>query len=348
MKTKKTQVTEPAVSVIVPCHNGGRFLDGMLASLAAQTFRDFEIVIVDNGSTEAATLEKLGSLDPKCVRVVHQENRYLPGARNRGFREARAGFVVPLDCDDRLEPAFLAEAVPLLREAPAEIGFVFTHGRLTGAIEGVMARHFHAFDQLFLNQLPYGMLLRKSAWQAVGGYDETMRDGMEDWEFGIRLLRAGLRGIEIAKPLLVYNVSAEGMLMGHAARMHGTIWRHIRDRHRDLYRLPALVRLWRATRATPGKVSWPAAVGLLGLAKLLPEAWFNKLFYRMLNRTRTRRVARGEYQGALTLPGTARARDARSAAPGWSEATHAGLAKGHPAPLRGADLPPPGGGKEVQ
>jgi glycosyltransferase involved in cell wall biosynthesis len=94
-------VTAPRVSIIVPCHNGGRFLDSLLASLGAQTFRDFETIIVDDGSTEAATREKLKALDP-AIRVVHQENRYLPGARNRGFLEARAELVLPLDCDDTL------------------------------------------------------------------------------------------------------------------------------------------------------------------------------------------------------------------------------------------------------
>jgi hypothetical protein len=121
-----------------------------------------------------------------------------------------------------------------------------------------------------------------------------MRDGMEDWEFSIRLLRAGLRGIEIPKPLFIYNVSAEGMLMGHTARMHGTLWRHIRERHREIYRLPALFRVWRASG--PGKVSLLEAAGLLGLAKLLPETWFNKLFYEALNLARRRRAARGDYR----------------------------------------------------
>jgi GT2 family glycosyltransferase len=69
------------------------------------------------------------------------------------------------------------------------------------------------FDQLFLNQLPYCMLIRKSAWQAAGGYDETMRDGSEDWEFNIRLSGAGFRGIELAKPLFVCSVRPDGMLL---------------------------------------------------------------------------------------------------------------------------------------
>jgi glycosyltransferase involved in cell wall biosynthesis len=283
----------PRVSVVVPCYDGGRFLDGLLASLAAQTFRDFEIIIVDDGSSEPATRDKLASLDPS-VRVVHQENRYLPGARNRGFREARAELILPLDCDDMLEPSYLVETVPLLEQAPPDVGFVFTHLRLTGALEGVLARHLNRFDQLFLNYLPYGMLIRRSAWEAAGGYDETMSDGSEDWEFNIRLSQAGFYGVEIGKPLFVYTVRPDGMWMSQSARMHGTIWRRIRVRHAELYRLSALLALWRATRADKPKVSALAAAGLLGSARLLPDAWFNHLFYRLIGMTRARRVARGE------------------------------------------------------
>lgn len=288
-------MSAPAVSVIVPCYNGGRFLDDLCESLAAQTFRDFEIIIVDDGSTEETTLRKLASLDP-AIRVVPQQNRRLPGARNAGFGCARGEFLLPLDCDDRLAASFLAETVAVLRGATPDVGFAFAHVRLVGDMDGVMPRHFNRFDQLFLNRLPYCMLIRRSAWQAAGGYDEAMDDGMEDWEFNIRLLQAGFRGAEIAKPLLIYRVSGEGMLMSRTARRHGTIWRYIRTKHPDLYRLPALVAAWRANRVTPGEIAPLAAIGLLGLAKLLPEAWFNRLFYRLLTMTRARRVGEGKYQ----------------------------------------------------
>jgi glycosyltransferase involved in cell wall biosynthesis len=288
-------VSDPAVSVIVPCYNGGRFLDDLCDSLAAQTFRDFETIIVNDGSTEEATLRKLASLEP-AIRVVPQQNRRLPGARNAGFGCARGEFVLPLDCDDRLAPSFLAETVALLRANPHDVGFAFAHVRLVGDMDGVMPRHFNRFDQLFLNRLPYCMLIRRSAWQAAGGYDEGMADGMEDWEFNIRLLQAGFGGVEIAKPLLIYRVSGEGMLMSRTARRHGTIWRYIRTKHRDLYRVSALLAAWRANRATPGQIAPLTAFGLLGLAKLLPEAWFNSLFYRLLTTTRARRVDHGKYQ----------------------------------------------------
>ncbi len=178
------------------------------------------------------------------------------------------------------------------------MGYVFTHLRLTDSLEGVLPRHLNRFDQLFLNQLPYCMLFRRSAWQAAGGYDETMHDGSEDWEFTIRLSQAGFRGVELAKPLFVYAVRPDGMLLSRATRMHGTIWRHIRSRHAGLYRIGALTRLWRQTREQPSKVSAGTATALLLAAKLLPEDWFNALFFWLLVKTRSRRIDRGEIKAA--------------------------------------------------
>ncbi len=180
---------KPAVSVVVPCFNGGRYIDQLLACLARQTDQDFEIVIVDDGSTEQATRDKLASLDP-AIRVIHQSNRGPSAARNTGFREARAPLVLTLDCDDTIEPQTVELLRDILEDAPPEIAMAFSDLRLDGASDAIIPRNFNAFDLLFSNTLPSGLMIRKTAWQAVGGYDETMRDGYEDWEF---YLAAGAR-----------------------------------------------------------------------------------------------------------------------------------------------------------
>lgn len=280
----------PAVSVIIPCFNGGRFLDGLLASLAAQTFRDFEIIIVDDGSTEQETLSVLAKLPPS-IRIVRQENLGLSGARNAGFREAKAEFVLPLDCDDALDPGYLAETVSALRRAPGDVGFVFTHMRLTGTLEGVMTRHFNRFDQLFHNRMPYCMLIRKRAWESVGGYDETMRDGYEDWEFNIRLAASGFAGIEIDKPLFIYRVSGEGMLLSKSSRMHATLWRQIREKYPDLYSLRGLMDVFRSSYPGGGLGGLLFAAPIFGLARVLPDAIANQLlFFSLWARRRLRRL----------------------------------------------------------
>ena len=271
----------PELTIVVPCYNGGRFFDQMFAGLDRQTFRDFEIIIVDDGSTDADTKARLQNL-PAGASVIHQENRGLAAARNAGFRAARTEFVLPLDCDDVLDPAFLAEAMALLKAAPPQVAFVYSHIKLTGGREGVHECDFDPFDQLFLNELPYCLLMRKSAWTAIGGYDETMRDGYggyADWDFNIHLLVAGYRAIRIDKPMFIYWVRTDGMLVSLSAKMHGTIWLYIRKKYRDECRLAALYRRWCERRSMSSAVR---GAGLLFLAKVLPLRWFDQLFYMLL------------------------------------------------------------------
>jgi glycosyltransferase involved in cell wall biosynthesis len=312
-------MSDPIVSVIVPCFNGGRFIDALLASLAAQTFRDFEIIIVDDGSTDGSTQQKLASLGPD-VQVVHQENRGLPGARNTGFRAAKGHYVLPLDCDDTIEPSFLAETVAALDSARPGIGFVFTHMRLVGGMEGIMPRAFNRFDQLMLNHLPYCMLIRKSAWQTAGGYDETMGGGYEDWEFNIRLATAGFHGLELAKPLFVYRISSEGMLLSRSARMHGALWRRVRELHKELYNFQALRDIHYAWRVAPRRIGFFAAMMMLAGAHLLPDRIVGLFFYASLRSAHWYREWRGRYSEAKYLENAARVGDA-PAADGTAPAT---------------------------
>jgi glycosyltransferase involved in cell wall biosynthesis len=271
----------PRVSVVVPCYNGGKFLPALLASLEAQTFRDFETVLVDDGSTDPATQEALRQL-PDGVRLVRQKNTGLPSARNTGFQNAAAPLVLPLDCDDTIAPDFLEKAVTRLRQAPSPRSFVFADMKTHGARQGILARRFNPFDQLFLNQLPYALLMPRAAWDHIGGYDETMRDGYEDWEFNLRLVKAGYRGLRIAEPLFVYFVRPDGMQLSHSARRHGKLWRHIRAKHPDIYALPAILAAWRAKDVDPGRVPWWLAAALLTAGRALPDDLFGRLFQFVL------------------------------------------------------------------
>lgn len=239
-------MTTPAISVILPCYNAHAFLPRTLDSLQAQTFRDFETIIVNDGSTEPETLAYLETV-PGDIRIVHQENRGLSGARNRGFEEALAGYVLPLDCDDWIDPNFLEEAHAAL-ETAASPSFAFADLQLEGEAAGALKKPFNLFEQLFFNQLPYCMLMPRSAWADTGGYDEDMRHGYEDWEFNIRLGLNGYSGIPMGKPYFHYHVSSSGMLASTSRSRHVELWRFIRDKHAPAYRLRAVWRTWAAWR----------------------------------------------------------------------------------------------------
>ena len=271
----------PVVSIVVPCFNGGRFLPALLASLDAQAWRNFETIVVNDGSTDPATMAALDEA-PSWVQVIHQPNRGLAAARNAGFREAQGRYVLPLDCDDAIEPEFLTRAVASMEESSREVGFAFCDMRLHGARQGVMRRHFSPFDQLFLNQLPYALLMRREVWEAVGGYDEAMRDGYEDWEFNLRLIKAGYRGLKIEAPLFVYHVRPDGMLLSQSVRKHGQLWRYIRAKHPELYRRASFMKAYSSADVAEGKVGWALAYAFLAAAKVLPDGLFGRLFQLML------------------------------------------------------------------
>lgn len=271
----------PAVSVIVPCFNGGHFLDGMMASLDAQTFRDFEVVIVDDGSTEPETLRKLAALEG-CARIIRQQNGGPSVARNRGVREVRGEFLFMLDCDDTIEPCLFAEAVSALESAPAGIGMVFSDLRLSGAESGFVSRYFNRFDLLFTNTMANGLMLRRSAFNAVGGYDETMREGYEDWDFSLRLAEAGYRGLRIPRPLYIYYIGSDDTHPSRSAGvderlLYGKLWRAIRERHPESFRPAAVLRLWRQSRDGTGRVPLWKGIAACLAASILPDAMFNQL-----------------------------------------------------------------------
>jgi glycosyltransferase involved in cell wall biosynthesis len=281
----------PAVSVIVPCYNGGRFLDGLMASLARQSFRDFEIVIVDDGSDDQETLGKLATLAGRA-RVLHQANRGPSAARNTGIRAARADILFMLDCDDTIEPSLLADTVPLLRAAPPVIGMVVTHMRLVGAEAGIARRYFNRFDLLFTNTLSVGLVIRKRCCVAIGGYDEGMREGYEDWDFSLRLVEAGFRGIEVPKPLYVYHIRPDAMWLSrtsgvNANRLHAKLWRTIRRKHADSYHLLAMLRLWAASQDGGGRIALWKGLAAYVLAQFLPDAWYSLLIVRWRSRAET-------------------------------------------------------------
>ena len=257
------------VSIVVPCYNGGRFLPGLMACLAAQSFRDFDVTVVDDGSTEPATQVALASLPPD-VRVVAQANRGLPAARNAGIAATGGEFVLPLDCDDRLDPTFLERLVAALDGAGPDAGFAYADIRVTGAHEGVVGTQQRPFGQLFVNRLPYCLLMRRDLTLRVGGYDESLRQGYEDWEFSLRLLAADAVGVHVAAPLFLYFASPTGMLLGGTLRLHGQVWQVLRERHAALYGWPSLWRRARLQYGVAAPVAFLVGAAALTAARILP------------------------------------------------------------------------------
>lgn len=196
----------PAVSIVIPCFNHGIFLPETLASVEAQTFRDFEVIVVDDGSTDELTRHVLADLGNTQIRVISTPNRGVSSARNAGIREALGRFILPLDADDLIAPEFLAATVPVLNSS-VEVGVVCAERQLFGERQGESP--LPAFDprRILVENLIYpAALFRREDWAAVGGYNEAMLLGWEDWEFWISLTSLGRAVVRLPEALFHYRV----------------------------------------------------------------------------------------------------------------------------------------------
>jgi len=232
------------VSVVIPCYNLGEFLDEAVDSVLAQTFQDFEILIVDDGSTDERTQALLASYSRPRTRVIRTENHGLPAAKNIGAAQTVGKYLCMLDADDRLDPHYMAVSVAAL-EQDQTVAFASHWLRTFGEEEKDWTPAGCDFPGLLdLNTVNGAALVRREAFNAVGGFDESMRDGCEDWDFWISLVARGLRGIVIPEILFHYRrrpgSMSRTMMTGDG---HARLYGYLARKHRDVFRLhlPALV-----------------------------------------------------------------------------------------------------------
>ncbi|MDP1845264.1 MAG: glycosyltransferase family A protein [Candidatus Moranbacteria bacterium] len=237
----------PKISVVIPCYNYGEYIEETVESVLAQTFRDYEIIIVDDGSTDQYTLDildKIGKEHPE-IKIVYQFNGHLSNARNNGIKASRGEFFLPLDADDIIEPTMLEKCYEMISSDP-KLGFIYTYTHFFGTENSIWKnQEYNFYDLLWANHPTVCALVRKKAWEEAGGYDENMKDGYEDWEFWIRLGKLGWFGKVVKESLFNYRRHGESMLSGTELK-HYEIIKYIRTKHKDIYARASLAKIKRA------------------------------------------------------------------------------------------------------
>ncbi len=203
------------VSVIVPAYNAAATIAGTVESVFAQTFRDFELIVVDDGSTDR-TREILAGFGDR-VRLIEQHNNGPAAARNAGARLAAGEYLAFLDADDLWRPTMLARAVAEL-DADSSATLVFFNASVADS-EGVelgtslIGKEFDHAPSLneLLTQLwpimPSAAVVRRSAYEKCGGYRDELKGAsfrFEDVDFWIRMREQG-PFLYIAEPLVVWR-----------------------------------------------------------------------------------------------------------------------------------------------
>lgn len=210
----------PQVSIVVTCYNYGKYVAGCLASLQEQTFQNFEVIVVDDGSTDDSEEQVRSFLDDPRFRYIKQDNGGQANAKNRGIKESSGELVAFLDADDQWDSTKLEQQVPLFFEA--NIGVVYsrtayinTQGELQQTDpEGqyILPRKGCVTKYLIYdNFVPFSSaVVRRDYFEKFGMFDESLAMGI-DWDLWLRF-STKVHFDYIDKKLLLYRV-------GHSDQM---------------------------------------------------------------------------------------------------------------------------------
>jgi glycosyltransferase involved in cell wall biosynthesis len=220
------------VSIITPAYNVAPYIGATIDSVLAQTMTDWEMVVVDDGSTDATAeiVEAYAAKEPR-IRLLRQTNGGISSARNHAMRQASAEFLAILDSDDLWEPTFLEAQLALFAKHP-EIDVVTGNGWFLGGRrhgrparpwpdprpQPTLASILGDEEAIFIMSI-----MRRRVYETVGGFDEGLRTN-EDYDYWLRAAAAGFRFFRNDEPLGHYRRRGDS-LSASDVRMIGGILR---------------------------------------------------------------------------------------------------------------------------
>jgi GT2 family glycosyltransferase len=265
----------PRVAVVIPCYD-----DGALVEQAVESVREdepVELVVVDDGSTDAATLVVLESLSARGIVVLHQENAGPAAARTAGLAGTSARFVYPLDADDRLDPGALGAMADALAQQPAA-DFAWGDYLLFGDRPG----RYRAPDRwlpwtlTYVNPYPISSLFRREALERAGGWE----GGYEDWDLWLRLAGSGAQGIHVGRVVYHRRLHGDGRQLSRDRRRHQELYAELRVRNPEVFAMREELRR-RERPARWKRLAYPVLFGARTIVPLRVEAFLQRTMMRL-------------------------------------------------------------------
>lgn len=224
----------PLLSIIIPCYNHGHYIQDAIESIQSYNGDiQYEVIIVNDGSDSEVTMKILEELKEKGFKIYDQINKGLAEARNIGISLAKGKYVIPLDADNKIRHDMITEGIAALKK-DEKIDIVYGDVQYFGEQTHVFRPGKFSFRKLLIeNYIDACILMKKAAWERLGGYDKDLNP-YEDWDLNIRAAALGCKFYYIPKILFDYRVRNDSMLRFHKsldeiknklAKKHGILYK---------------------------------------------------------------------------------------------------------------------------
>ncbi len=227
---------ETPVSIVIPCWNPDpQMLAEAVESVLHQTHTKVEVLLVNDGSTDPASLHALDQWRARGTTVIDQSNRGPASARNTGIEAAAGPYILLLDHDDEILPTYAAKAARILDEHE-QVGIVYCFAERFGEQSGVWnIGEFAMGRMLFGNQIFITAMFRKEDWSASEGFDESMRHGFEDHDFWLKILALRSGVVRIPEVLFRYRCRGNSLTFQMSAEQKTAAYARIFRNNISLY-----------------------------------------------------------------------------------------------------------------
>lgn len=228
---------KPLVSVLMPAYNQAEYIKDALDSLLNQTYRNWEVAVVDDGSPDnVAEIVKPYAEKDARIRFYHTKNGGVSCARNFAASVTSGEYIIPLDADDIFKPDYIEKCITAFQKNP-ELDVVYCQWKMFGAVHKTPELEYKGYrDLLIYNSIFCSAMYRRSDFNRIGGYDTEIPYGFEDWEFWIRLICDNSKVYQIPKQLFLYRIKSSSRSTGSKEEdKQATTHKYIFRKHMDLY-----------------------------------------------------------------------------------------------------------------
>lgn len=194
------------VSVIMPCYNDGAYIQESIDSVLDSTYKNIELIIVDDGSTDESTIKTLAQIHDGRIRIFYNNHLGPAAARNFAIGLAEGTYILPVDADDLIEKTYIEKAVSIL-ENDEMVGVVYCFAKLFGERNCVWDLPKFSMEAMLVDNIVFvTAMFRKRTWEKVKGFCIELKHGMEDYDFWLSILQEGLKIVQIPEFLFFYRI----------------------------------------------------------------------------------------------------------------------------------------------